>query len=183
MRRTATRRCARRSPITERASRSVDPHPPFSAAPPLIRHAGATDAAAIAACVRAAYAPWVPRIGREPWPMLQDYGEVIATDEVFVAECDGELCGVVVFMETADGFLIDNVAVPPARKGRGIGRALLVHAEDQAKRRGYDSVYLYTNEAMVENIALYARVGYVEYERSQEEGFRRVFMRKQLARK
>jgi len=114
--------------------------------------------------------------------MLQDYAEVIATDEAFVAECDGALCGVLVFMETADGFLIDNVAVLPALKGRGIGRALLVHAEDQARRRGYDSVYLYTNEAMVENIALYARVGYVEYERRQEEGFRRVFMRKRLAR-
>jgi len=34
---------------------------------------------------------------------------------------------------------------------------------------------------MAENIALYARVGYVEYERRQEQGFRRVFMRKPLA--
>jgi ribosomal protein S18 acetylase RimI-like enzyme len=72
------------------------------------------------------------------------------------------------------------VAVLPTLKGQGIGRALLTHAEAQAKARGYRSIYLYTNEAMVENIALYARIGYVEYERRQEQGFRRVFMRKQL---
>ena len=112
--------------------------------------------------------------------MLQDYAEVIATDEVCVAECAAEVVGVLVFMETADGFLIDNVAVLPALKGSGIGRALLVHAEDEAKSRGYGCVYLYTNEVLVENIALYARVGYVEYERRQEQGFRRVFMRKPL---
>ena len=158
------------------------PHTLPTAKPPSIRRAVPGDAPAIAACVRAAYAPLIPRIRREPWPMLQDYAEVIATDEVCVAECDAELVGVLVFMETADGFLIDNVAVLPALKGSGIGRALLVHAEDEAKSRGYGSVYLYTNELLVENIALYARVGYVEYERRQEQGFRRVFMRKRLAR-
>ena len=41
---------------------------------------------------------------------------------------------------------------------------------------GHSNVYLYTNEKMVENISLYAKVGYVEYERRDEEGFRRVFM-------
>ncbi len=34
---------------------------------------------------------------------------------------------------------------------------------------------------MTENIELYARVGYLEYERRKDEGFRRVFMRKQLS--
>ena len=147
---------------------------------PSIRRALPSDAPGFAECVRAAYAPWVPRIGREPWPMLQDYRMVIDTQDAFVAECDGQLSGVLVLSETDDGFLIDNVAVLPTLKGQGIGRALLTHAEAQAKARGYRSIYLYTNEAMVENIALYARIGYVEYERRQEQGFRRVFMRKQL---
>jgi len=113
--------------------------------------------------------------------MLQDYRVVIETQDAFVAECDGRLSGVLVVSETDDGFLIDNVAVLPTLQGHGIGRALLVHAEEQARAKGYDSIYLYTNEAMAENIALYARVGYVEYERRQEQGFRRVFMRKPLA--
>lgn len=146
-----------------------------------IRRALPADATGVAECVHAAYAPWVPRIGRQPWPMLQDYRVVIETQDAFVAECDGRLSGVLVVSETDDGFLIDNVAVLPTLQGHGIGRALLVHAEEQARAKGYDSIYLYTNEAMAENIALYARVGYVEYERRQEQGFRRVFMRKPLA--
>ena len=52
--------------------------------------------------------------------------------------------------------------------------------EAEARRFGHDNVYLYTNELMAENIALYARSGYAEYERRQEQGFRRVFMRKSL---
>ena len=39
---------------------------------------------------------------------------------------------------------------------------------------------LYTHELMVENIALYQRLGYREVERRQEDGFRRVFMRKPI---
>ena len=35
---------------------------------------------------------------------------------------------------------------------------------------------------MVENIALYQRIGYAEVERREDEGFRRVFMRKPVAR-
>ena len=154
---------------------------PANTASPSIRRALPNDAPGIAECVHAAYAPWVPRIGREPWPMLQDYRLVIEAEHVFVADCAGRLSGVLVLSETDDGFLIDNVAVLPTLKGRGVGRALLTYAEEQARANGYGSIYLYTNEAMAENIALYSRLGYVEYERRQEQGFRRVFMRKQLA--
>ena len=35
------------------------------------------------------------------------------------------------------------------------------HAESAALRDRFDSVYLYTHEKATENIALYARVGYV----------------------
>jgi GNAT superfamily N-acetyltransferase len=145
-----------------------------------LRPAAPGDAPAIAVCVDAAYAKWVPLLGRKPWPMLQDYSEVIAKELVFVAELDDRFAGVLVLSNTDDGFLIENVAVLPALAGRGIGRALLVHAEQEAKARGYDSVYLYTNEKMVENIALYAKAGYVQYERREEQGFCRVFMRKML---
>jgi ribosomal protein S18 acetylase RimI-like enzyme len=145
-----------------------------------LRLARPEDAPAVSECVAAAYAHWVARIGRTPWPMLQDYAVVIRTSEVVVAEQDGEVAGVLVLSETPEGFLVENVAVSPSRKGRGVGKTLLVHAEHEARRRGYTSLYLYTNEKMAENIALYARVGYLEYERRQEEGFRRVFMRKVL---
>ena len=145
-----------------------------------LRRAFLSDAGAVSECVNAAYAHWVPRIGRKPWPMLQNYSAVIQTEHVVVAELDGEVAGVLVLSETSEGFLIDNVAVLPSRKGQGVGRELLIHAEQEAMARGHTSLHLYTNEKMSENIAMYEKVGYVEYERRQEEGFRRVFLRKAL---
>ena len=38
-----------------------------------------------------------------------------------------------------------------------------------------------SDEKMTENQALYARIGYAEYERRAGDGFSRVFMRKRLA--
>jgi ribosomal protein S18 acetylase RimI-like enzyme len=64
----------------------------------------------------------------------------------------------------------------------GFGRALLEFAERAALDAGYESVRLYTNEAMVENIALYSRIGFVETHRVEESGLRRVYMVKTLTR-
>jgi GNAT superfamily N-acetyltransferase len=147
-----------------------------------IRPAVPADAHAVEACVQAAYAPWVPILGRKPWPMLQNYAQVIGHASVFVAMHGEALVGVLVLEETAEGFLLDNVAVLPARKGSGIGRLLLHFAEQQARARGHNAIYLYTNVLMTANIALYVRNGYVEYERREENGFARVFMRKALAK-
>jgi len=87
---------------------------------------------------------------------------------------------VLVLAETSDGFLLENVAVVPSRQGEGIGSALLALGEQEARARGHTSLHLYTNEKMSENIARYVKAGYVEYERRQEVGFCRVFLRKEL---
>jgi L-amino acid N-acyltransferase YncA len=70
--------------------------------------------------------------------------------------------------------------VHPSRRGTGIGKALLQFAEGEARRAGFDSVYLYTHEQMTENLALYSRIGYVEYDRRSQGAFSLVYMRKQL---
>ncbi|MGA2490673.1 MAG: GNAT family N-acetyltransferase [Anaerolineales bacterium] len=40
---------------------------------------------------------------------------------------------------------MDIVAVLPALQGMGVGRALVIFAESEAKRRGFRSIYLCTN--------------------------------------
>ena len=45
------------------------------------------------------------------------------------------------------------------------------------RRAGFESIYLYTHEKMTENRALYAKVGYVEYDRRFGQGLARVYMR------
>ena len=88
--------------------------------------------------------------------------------------------GVIVFDVEDKGFVIDNGAVGPSHRGKGLGRALLELAEGEARRAGSDSIYLYTHEKMTENLALYWRIGYVEYDRRSQGEFSLVYMRKHL---
>jgi len=145
-----------------------------------LRAATAADAARLSQIAQAAYARYVERVGREPRPMLDDYAAVVRSHDVTVAERDGSVAGFVVLRVTGEGFLIDNVAVDPSHQGTGAGRALLEHAEDAARDAGFDSIYLYTHVLMTDNQALYARIGYVEYDRRQDGDARLVYMRKPL---
>ena len=138
------------------------------------------DAPRVAELVDDAYRPYIERIGRKPGPMTDDYTEVIDTHDVSVAERDTIIEGLVVLRVTEEGFLIDNVAVRPAMRGTGLGRALLELAEAEARQAGFDSIYLFTHEKMTENQALYSRIGYVEYDRRSQGDFNLVFMRKPL---
>lgn len=143
-----------------------------------IRRALARDSAAIQLLVRAAYSPYVARIGRPPAPMTQDYRQVIAAGNTWVAE-DAELI-VGVLVPSDDHLLIENVAVTPARQGTGVGLLLLRTAEDQATQAGFGEIRLYTNEAMVDNIAYYTRQGYRQTHRVIEHRYRRVYFAKSL---
>ncbi len=139
-----------------------------------IRLADRTDYAVVTACVKAAYAPYIERIGREPAPMTADYADLIARGAVSVLLEGGELRGVLVLKQEEAMLWIENVAVHPGHHHRGIGRRLLAYAEQRARVAHVLEVRLYTHELMVENISLYRRLGYQEVERREEEGFRRV---------
>lgn len=145
-----------------------------------IRPALLKEAVALADCAHLSYQIYVERIAQKPAPMLEDYVQIIQKNQVWIADYDGSVAGFVVLKLTSDGFLLDNLAVHPDYQRLGVGSALLAHAEGQAKAQGYSSIYLYTHEKMLENQRLYANKGYLEYERREEEGFSRVFMRKVL---
>jgi GNAT superfamily N-acetyltransferase len=145
-----------------------------------IRPARAGDVAAIGAIVDAAYAVYIPRMGKKPGPMLDDYAARVAEGVVWVAEQDGKVAGVVVLLPEDEHLLLDNVAVAPEAHGKGVGRALVAFAEAEARRRGHAEIRLYTHEKMTENIAMYPRLGYEETHRAQQAGYDRVFFRKKL---
>jgi ribosomal protein S18 acetylase RimI-like enzyme len=138
------------------------------------------NAAAVANCVRAAYAGYVERIGREPAPMAADNADLIARGEVWVVYEADQLVGVLVMRLEPPALFVENVAVLPERQGRGLGRALMAFAEQHARAAGLAEVTLYTNQKMVENLRFYAALGYVETGRRSEDGFARVFLRKAL---
>ena len=146
----------------------------------LVRPAHLSDVGAVASCVKAAFTPYIERIGQPPAPMLANFPEIIGAGKVWVAEIAGQVVGVLVQYETRAGFYIDTVAVIPELQGAGVGRALLLFAESEATRRGFRSIYLCTNVKMTENQVFYLKIGYVEYDRKLDQGYDRIFYRKQL---
>jgi ribosomal protein S18 acetylase RimI-like enzyme len=145
-----------------------------------LRPATAADVARLTELVHAAYAHYIERIGGPPRPMTDDYAELVRSHRVIVAERGGEILGLVVLGVSDEGLFVDNVAVDPSHQGTGVGRALLEYAEDAARDAGFDSIYLYTHERMVENLALYSRIGYVEYDRRLHGEAWIVYLRKKL---
>lgn len=145
-----------------------------------LRLAIPVDLAAIRRLIHAAYQPYVARIGRAPGPMLDDYKARIEAGALRVHERDGQIAALVVMLMEPDAVLLDNIAVDPRWQGQGIGRAILTRVEAEARDGGHRAVRLYTNAVMIENIALYRRLGYRETGRRTEEGLHRVHMRKDL---
>lgn len=150
------------------------------ASPWTLRRATAADAAAVTACVCDAFQVYVRRLGLVPRPMQRDYREAIASVQVWVATLQQDTVAALLLDLTDEGFLVDVIAVSPAHQGTGVGRALLALAEREATRQDHASIYLYTHEKMAENLALYQRIGYVEYKRETLDGRTRVYLRKPL---
>src|SRR5437667_9426881 len=132
---------------------------------PLIRSATADDAARIGAIARAAFAKYVPRIGREPSPMVADFAAEIAAHRIVVIETAGKIGGYMIAWPEADAYYIDNIAVDPACQGEGLGRRPMECAAAEANRLRLHALRLYTNVLMIENLSMYARLGFVETHR------------------
>jgi ribosomal protein S18 acetylase RimI-like enzyme len=147
----------------------------------MIRLARLKDCAVIEGILRQAYCGYIDRIGKPPGPMLDDYRRRIAEGVVHVLEeADGSLAAVIVLLLKTDHLLLDNIAVRPDRQRRGLGRTLIAFAEAEARHNGLAELRLYTHAKMIENIALYTRLGFTETSRGHESGYDRVFMSKRV---
>ncbi|MGD9802349.1 MAG: GNAT family N-acetyltransferase [Hyphomicrobiaceae bacterium] len=145
------------------------------------RRAAPADAEVVRALTRAAYAKWVPIVGREPRPMTADYERAVVEHLIDIVE-DGDTSVALIEMKpAADHLLIVNIAVHPDRHGQGIGSRLLRHAEAVARELGLAEMRLYTNARMEPNISLYESRGYhvTSYEPAGPLGIA-VNMRKRL---
>lgn len=146
----------------------------------IFRPARAADAKAVRALVREAYALYLPRMEREPAPMLADYEALIAQGVVSVVEVQSEIAGELVCYQRGTLWHVENVAVATNSQGQGIGRALMAVAGERALERGLASVELYINEVMTENLEFYRGLGYEVGESIEEDGYSRIYLRKAL---
>jgi GNAT superfamily N-acetyltransferase len=143
-----------------------------------IRLATQTELPFIESCAHRAYSQYISRIGREPAPMIADFKSMIERQEVHIAMYDERFAGYIVIRNHEDNLHLENVAVFPELVGQGIGGALIRFAEQSARDQGMLAIELYTNEAMIENHAMYLKLGYEVVDRKSQNGFNRVFFRK-----
>jgi GNAT superfamily N-acetyltransferase len=125
-----------------------------------MRRATTADAVTVRELTRAAYAKWVPLLGREPRPMTADYDAALRDHLIDLLQLDGEAAALIEMAPKADHLLIVNVAVAPTYQGKGYGRALMAHAEEVARTLNLSQMRLYTNALFAENVRLYSRLGY-----------------------
>lgn len=146
----------------------------------IVRIASSNDAETIADLTDAAYARYIPLLGRKPQPMTADYRQVAADHSVWLLSVNDQPAGVLVLMYESEALLIYSVAVRPQYQKQGLGRHLMAWTEHQARQGGYQIIRLYTNERMEENIAMYKHLGYRETSREHYVGSTLVHMAKRL---
>ena len=147
----------------------------------VVERAKAEDVPAIKPMVDAAYSKYIERLGKLPAAMYSDYDKLLETQNVYVLRIRGRVVGSILLSRDGDAIKINNLVVDPTAQGRGYGRVLMDYAEQTARAQGLAAVTLFTNEKMHENIALYTKIGFTETGRRAEDGFNRVFFRKNLA--
>ena len=135
-----------------------------------IRRACDHDAAPLAACIDAAYAHYTETIVDLP-AVSQDCAGQIASLQVWIAETRSDLVGTLVLDQDQGIMRIVNVAVHPDHGGQGVGRALMDHAEMQAREQKCIEMRLTTHVCMPENIGFYQRIGWSEQSRAGKKVF------------
>jgi GNAT superfamily N-acetyltransferase len=145
-----------------------------------IRQANPDELAEVSRIIREAFSIYILRIGKEPAPMRADHAAAIAAGQAFVAIVDRNIAGALTIEPKLDSLHIDILAVDAPYRRTGIAKALLSFAEERAAALGLGALTLLTNAAMTENLAMYPRLGFRETHRAMDEGYFRVFFRKEL---
>lgn len=93
-----------------------------------------------------------------PWSVGQ-FAESLANHRVLVSEEGGEVCGFLVFNRVVDEVELLNVAVDPARQGRGHGAALVTRLIE-LNRSHASQIFLEVRASNQRAIDLYTRLGF-----------------------
>ena len=144
-----------------------------------LRVATMEDVPVIEKLVVQTYTKYLERMDVSPGPMRDDYNLRVKEGGVWLLDdAVGETIALLILIPKEDHLLLDNIAVAEDWQNRGLGKRLFSFAEREAARLGFDELKLYTAEAMYENIDIYKKWGWIEYDRFKQNGYQRVFMRK-----
>lgn len=123
----------------------------------------------ILAVVHASFAGFEPPSG----VLREDLAHLTArfAEETFVVALAGEtIIGSVFCARKGDALYLTRMAVAPAWRKRGVGRALIQGAEEEARRAGAKRLTLRVRKNLPGNRAYFARFGFVVTGEGQDAG-------------
>lgn len=95
----------------------------------------------------------------DPSPRLVD--EYLNKGECFVAELNGQIIGVYVLLPTRpDTVELKNIAVMENQQGKGVGKQLVIHAIQTARKKMYKKIEIGTGNSSIGQLALYQKCGF-----------------------
>ncbi len=89
--------------------------------------------------------------------MIDSY---LKNGELFVAELNNEIVGVLVLYSHEQQVEIKNIAVAENHQNKGIGKLLLNYATERAKNTGYAELIIGTANSSIHQLYLYQKVGF-----------------------
>lgn len=82
--------------------------------------------------------------------------------DVYLARLEGDLVGAVRCAFPTGTCFLDRIGVKEPACGRGVGRALLDHAVERARRAGVAKVWLNLSPKLTDAVTLFAGAGFTE---------------------
>lgn len=104
-----------------------------------------------------------PQIYSHPWSRGNFADSLHAGYSCWVYEQDDQLIGYAVMMSVLDEAHLLNISIARDFQGRGMGRALLNHLIDIARRHGAQMMFLEVRPSNKAAIALYESIGFNEF--------------------
>jgi len=103
---------------------------------------------------------------------VQDLGQKAKTETLFLyRDQNGTPQACLFAAQRKEALYLGKLAVAQNLRGQGIGRALIEQAASYAQSAGLCALELQTRVELVENHALFSRLGFLEIARSTHEGF------------
>lgn len=136
-----------------------------------IRRGTTEDVDLIRDFTRAAYAKWIPLIGREPLPMAADYETALRQHRFDLLYKTNALAALIETIARSDHLHIQNLCVSPKFYRLGLGSQLLNYAQDMAVDENLPALRLDTNKFFTGNVDLYLRHGFsIDWEKPVDGG-------------
>lgn len=146
----------------------------------LVREAAPAEYAEVARITVEAYREYAGRMSAQAWAEyeadLSDIDGRAVKGVILVAEVEGALAGALAHFapgQIGSEWLPSGwayfraLAVPPAYRGRGVGRALTKASIARARAAGAAALALHTTEVMPVARAMYERLGFVQHSELQ----------------